>query len=93
MSDAKQMIRDGALVVDVRTQSEWDQGHLAQAKLLPLPELAQRLRDVEEWAGGDKAKPIVVYCRSGRRSGEAKTILERAGFARVENGGGYDDLK
>ena len=89
----KELIANGALVIDVRSQSEWDQGHLPMARLLPVDELPGRLMDVEQWAGGDKAQAIVVYCRSGRRSGRAREILQAAGFGDVTNGGGYDDVR
>ena len=42
--------------------------------------------------GGDKAKPVVVYCASGARSRKAQQQLEAAGYTNVVNGGGYDDL-
>lgn len=88
----KQLIAGGALVVDVRTQEEWDAGHLPSAKHLPLDQVATRVDEVEEWAGG-KDKPVVVYCASGARSGRAQGALKAAGFANVVNGGGYSSLK
>jgi phage shock protein E len=91
--DAKQMIKDGALVIDVRSQEEWNEGHLSMAKLLPVDQLPTRLKEVEGWTGGDKSKPIVVHCRSGARSGRAQTILKNAGFTNVVNGGGYSSLR
>lgn len=88
----KQLIAQGALVVDVRTQQEWDAGHLPTAKHLPADQVATRVDDVEGWAGG-KDKPVVVYCASGARSGRAQGVLKAAGFANVVNGGGYSSLK
>jgi phage shock protein E len=88
----KRMIEEGALVIDVRQRDEWDRGHLASARHLPVDELPRRLEEVEAWAGGDKARPIVVYCASGGRSGRARATLERAGFTHVVNGGGYSSL-
>lgn len=89
----RQLIANGALVIDVRNPAEWNEGHLAMARLLPVDELAGRLNDVEQWAGGDKQRAIVVYCRSGVRSGRAQKILQAAGFGNVTNGGGYDDVR
>jgi phage shock protein E len=89
----KQLIENGALVIDVRTQSEWDAGHLPTARLLPVDQLPARMAEVEQWAGGDKSRPLVVYCRSGHRSGVARDLLRAAGFTRVENGGGYEQLR
>jgi phage shock protein E len=88
----KQLIANGALVLDVRTQQEWDAGHLPTAKHLPVDQVATRVDDVEEWAGG-KDKPVVVYCAMGGRAGRAQGALRAAGFANVVNGGGYSSLK
>lgn len=89
---ARQLIAEGALVLDVRERSEWDNGHLPSAHLMPVGELAARLAEVEAWAGGDRSKRIVVYCAAGQRSERAKEILESAGFTDVVNGGGYGSL-
>ena len=89
----KELIAAGALVIDVRTQDEWNGGHLPMAKHLPVDQVGARVDDVEAWAGGDKAKPIVVYCASGMRSGRAKSVLTAAGFTNVVNGGGYGALR
>jgi phage shock protein E len=91
--NAKEMIKNGALVIDVREKDEWDGGHLPMAKHLPVGEVAARMKDVEQWAGGDKTKPIVVYCASGGRSGRAQAQLANAGFTNVVNGGGYSSLR
>ena len=88
----KQLIASGALVLDVRTQDEWNAGHLPTAKHLPLEQVTTRVDDIEEWAGG-KDKPIVVYCAMGGRAGRAQGALKAAGFANVVNGGGYSSLK
>lgn len=81
-------INDGALVVDVRTPAETRSGYIEGAKLIPLDQVADRLREF----GADKNRPIVVYCRSGNRSGRAKGILESHGYTNVINGGGYSSL-
>jgi rhodanese-related sulfurtransferase len=81
-----------ALILDVRNQDEWDAGHLERAKLLPLPELSQRLGDVDKLTGGDKNRTVVVVCRSGNRSGQAKKLLEAAGYTHVINGGAWQSL-
>lgn len=91
--NAKQLIAQGAVVIDVRNQDEWDAGHLPMARLLPLAQLPARLREVEEWVGPDKSRAVIVYCRSGARSGRAKEILDAAGYANVTNGGGFSDLR
>lgn len=83
------MLDHGALLVDVRTQKEYDAGHLEGALLIPHDEIAARLAEL----GDDTHRPIVLYCRSGHRAGLAQTTLEENGFTRVFNGGGYEPLK
>lgn len=85
---AKRKIAAGALVVDVRTPEEFKTGHLPGAVNIPVAEVEKRIAEF-----GDKSKPVVVYCRAGRRSGTAKGLLEKAGYTDVSNGGGYYDLK
>ena len=71
----------GVQIVDVREPSEFDGplGHIRDAKLIPLGELSSR-------AGGlDRKHPIVAVCRSGGRSAQAVTILQKAGFSQVAN--------
>ena len=75
--------------IDVRTQEEWESGHLEQAVLIPHGEIADRIGEVTS----DKDAKIVLYCRSGGRAGRAKEALEGLGFTNVENAGGYEDIK
>lgn len=82
------MIEQGALVVDVRTPGEFRSGHLSMAKLIPVNQVSARISEF----GPDKNRPIVVYCRSGSRSGQAESILKAAGYTNVHNGGGYSAL-
>lgn len=70
---------DDLTVLDVRMEREYAAYHLPGARLLPLPELPERL------AGLDRQKPIVVYCRSGKRSAAAAAVLVGAGFPQVIN--------
>jgi rhodanese-related sulfurtransferase len=91
--EARALAKTGALVIDVRRKPEWDAGHLENAKLVPLDELPSRLAEIEQWLGGDKAKPVVVHCQSGGRSARAKVLLEQNGFSRVLNGISPSHLK
>ena len=86
---ARAQIARGALVIDVRTGPEFASGHHAAATNIPVQELEQRLGEL----GPDKARPIVVYCRSGNRSGTAKKILAGAGFTNILNGGSLGDVQ
>jgi len=68
-----------ALILDVRTQKEFDAGHVPQAILIPYDELVSRVSEL----GNKTDRPIVVYCESGRRAGIASTTLTEAGFTRI----------
>lgn len=75
---AKELVKSGALLLDVRTQSEFDGGHIEGATLIPIQELDGRLAEV-----GPKDKPVVVYCASGMRSGRAAATLAKSGWGKV----------
>lgn len=77
------------IYIDVRTEQEYQQGHIEQAYHIPYQEIAARIGEVTD----NHQQPIIVYCRSGRRSGIAKQLLEQAGFEQVTNGGGYMQLQ
>lgn len=76
-----------ASIVDVRNSNEFEQEHYPGAVNIPLHELHQRLKEVEEMK-----QPIIVYCLSGVRSSAAVSILKQAGINEVYNGGGINDL-
>ena len=73
-SEARKLIDEGAQVVDVRADHEWEVGRIAGATHVPLPELPQRLGEI------DKDRPVVVYCRGGNRSTMAADALAEAGY-------------
>src|SRR5574341_1203831 len=66
----------GAILVDVRTPEEYREGHLAKSLLIPV----DRVADSAPAALPDKNAPLLVYCRSGRRSATAAEILKRMGY-------------
>lgn len=82
-NEAKKLVKDGALLVDVRTSKEYKIGHITGAINIPLSQVQSRLQDF-----GTKDSKIVVYCRSGNRSGKAQSILLSEGFKHVYNLGG-----
>lgn len=90
---AKKLIAEGAAVLDVRAPEDFAEAHLPNARNIPLEEIASRTSEVEQLVGGDKTKPIVVYCYSGNRAAKAISHLEGAGFTQLVNGGGFDDLR
>jgi rhodanese-related sulfurtransferase len=72
--EAQKLIDDGAQLIDVRVEHEWEVGHIAGATHLPLDELSQRVGEI------DKERPVVLYCRGGTRSTMAATALADAGY-------------
>lgn len=74
-------IKEGAFLVDVRTPSEFSSGSVKGAVNIPLDALAQEL---PRFKG---KKNIIVFCRSGNRSSQAKNILKQNGFSHVIDGG------
>jgi len=74
------------VLLDVRTPAEWNGtlGHMKDALLIPLPELEQRVSELEQHRG----RTIVVYCRTGNRSGKAASILNEKGFKAYNMVGG-----
>jgi rhodanese-related sulfurtransferase len=75
--EARAKQKAGALVVDVREPSEWNEGTIPGAVLISLGSLAARSQEL------DGSREIITVCRSGSRSRSAAQILQRAGFARV----------
>ncbi|MFA6504688.1 MAG: rhodanese-like domain-containing protein [Treponemataceae bacterium] len=86
----------GALIVDVRTQEEFASGHIPSAALFPYDELSVKAPNFAALVGeakGGKDRPIVVYCRSGRRSAIAAKTLRGLGYRNVTDFGGIDRWK
>lgn len=75
------------LIIDVRTEAEWNEGHIEGAILISYELMAQRIGAVTK----DKSRRIYVYCRSGRRSQIAKESLEKLGYKDVVNLGSLQD--
>lgn len=73
-----------AIILDVRTEAEYQGGHIQGAVLLPLDRLEREAKTVLP----NKNAEILVYCRSGRRSAEAASILTSLGYTRVADFGG-----
>ncbi|MCZ3387263.1 MAG: rhodanese-like domain-containing protein [Actinomycetia bacterium] len=81
-SEARELVDAGAVMVDVRTTSEWNAGHSALALHMALDQLSQKQRRIP------KDKKVVVVCRSGNRSrGAAKHLIE-SGYDAVNLAGG-----
>lgn len=80
------LIKKGAFLVDVRTPTEFTEGHVHGSVNIPLDQVRQQLDKFKE------KEHIIVFCRSGNRSAQAKNILEENGFKNVTNGGTWLDI-
>ena len=86
-ADFAQLVKDGAIILDVRTPGEYAGGHIKGSKNFPLQSLQQNLSKIP------KDKVIITCCASGMRSASAKSILLQSGFPEVHNGGGWMSLQ
>ncbi len=84
--DLKSLIGEGAYLVDVRTPAEFAEGHVNGSVNIPLD------RVIAELPKFKNKKNIIVFCRSGNRSGQAKSILEQNGISGVVNGGTWQEV-
>lgn len=84
--DYKELVKNGAQIVDVRTPAEYSSGSIRNSKNIPLQQLVSEMKKL------DLKKPIITCCASGMRSASAKAILKQNGFE-VYNGGGWTALQ
>ena len=87
--EAKQIMdtEEGYIILDVRTQEEYDAGHIPGAILIPYTQIAEKAEEVLT----DKDQLILVYCRSGRRSKIASEALAELGYTNIKEFGGIID--
>lgn len=78
VATARRLVAAGVTVVDVRTPAEFQAGHVPGAVNIPFDEVKRRAGEL-----GPPSTPLVLYCRSGRRSGIAAATLKRQGFDRL----------
>jgi len=83
----EELMKKGAVIVDVRSKAEFAGGHLSNSVNIPLDVLKERLKEL------DSSKPVITCCASGMRSASAKSILKANGFEEVKNGGGWSSLQ
>jgi phage shock protein E len=81
--DIKELINNGAVIIDVRSKEEFSRGHVKSSINIPLDKLGNNLNKI------DKNKPVITCCASGSRSAMAKNILKSGGFENVHNGGSW----
>ena len=82
----REFVSKDAVILDVRTKAEYNQGAIPGSKNIPLQQLSTRLKEIKGWG-----KPVITCCASGMRSGSAATILRSNGVEAM-NGGGYYSL-
>ncbi|HEY0845559.1 MAG TPA: rhodanese-like domain-containing protein [Noviherbaspirillum sp.] len=81
VEQSRDMQKRGALLLDVREPHEFDEVHAPGSVLIPLSQLQERIVEI----GDFKRNPIVIICRSGRRSMQAASVLGKLGFASLYN--------
>jgi len=86
-TDLRHLVKNGAVILDVRTRGEYQGGHIKGSVNMPLNEISSAAARL------DKSKPVITCCASGMRSGSAKGILKDMGFGTVVNGGSWVSLK
>lgn len=85
--DYAQLVREGAIILDVRTKGEYGSGHIRGSVNIPVEQLHKNLQKFK-----DKNRTIITCCESGMRSSSAKGILKSNGFVNVHNGGRWLSL-
>lgn len=85
--DFSELIKNGAVIIDVRSKGEYQGGHIKGSQNIPLDVLAANTAKLK------KDKVIITCCASGMRSASAKGILKSKGFTDVYNGGGWMSLQ
>ncbi len=81
VAQAAAMQQRGALLLDVREVDEYNQAHVPGSVLIPLGQLAQRMKEISAYT----TQPVAIICRSGNRSGKALKLLQQAGFSAAVN--------
>lgn len=83
MNELEELYKKGALLIDVRTAGEVKTSGIPGAKHIPLQNLSSRSKEIP------KDKDVILFCRSGNRSGRAMRYLKKLGWTKVHNGGSY----
>lgn len=84
--DYRELVKNGAQIIDVRTPGEFKGGHIKGAVNIPLQNISSQMNRIR------KDKPVITCCASGMRSASAKSILKSNGYSDVYNGGGWASL-
>tara|TARA_B110000046_G_scaffold181336_1_gene213402 strand:- start:13831 stop:14139 length:309 start_codon:yes stop_codon:yes gene_type:complete len=82
----KEYLEKGAIVLDVRTLEEWNEGHVSGSKHIVLSIIPLEIEQIKSWN-----KPVIAVCRSGARSGQAEQFLKQNGVDAI-NGGPWQNV-
>lgn len=85
--DFRELVNNGAVIIDVRSPMEYKSGNIKGSKNFPVENIRSKISDIKKLN-----KPVITVCRSGARSGMAKSILKSAGIE-VYNGGPWTSLQ
>ena len=85
--DYADLVKQGAIILDVRSKGEFQGGHIKGSINIPVDTINNNLNKLK------KDNPIITCCASGMRSASAKRILKSNGFTEVHNGGGWSSLQ
>lgn len=85
--DYAALVKQGAIILDVRSKGEYQGGHIKGSINISVDSLSSNLNKL------NKDKPIITCCASGMRSANAKSVLKSNGFSAVYNGGGWSSLQ
>lgn len=86
--DLGELVKEGAIILDVRSKNEFASGHIKNAINISVDSLGNNLAKLK-----DKNQPIITCCASGMRSSAAKSILKSNGYTNVHNGGAWSSLQ
>lgn len=86
--DYANLVKQGAIILDVRSKGEYAGGHIKGSINISVDTLSSNLAKLK-----DKNKTIITCCASGMRSASAKSILKSNGYSQVYNGGGWSSLQ
>ena len=87
-TDYAQLVKDGAIIIDVRSKGEFAGGHIRGSINISLDKIGSNISQLKK-----KNKPIITCCASGMRSASAKSILKSNGITEVYNGGAWSSLQ
>jgi rhodanese-related sulfurtransferase len=86
--DYQQLVKQGAIILDVRSKGEYQQGHIKGSMHIPVDQLSNNLSKLK-----NKDTVVITCCASGMRSGAAKKILQSNGYREVHNCGSWISLQ